>query len=55
MVEMGFMPNKRNKPIVRKEEEINLDFNVPEGAKPGQTMTIRVDGLSIVITPYIIA
>ena len=52
MVEMGFMPNKKgNKPIVRKRGRNKfLDFNVPEGAKPGQTMTIRVDGLSIVIT-----
>ena len=52
MIEMGFMPNKKgNKPIVRKRGRNKfLDFNVPEGAKPGQTMTVMVDGLAIVVT-----
>ena len=52
MVEMGFMPNKKgNKAIVRKRGKNKfLDFNVPEGANPGQTMTVSVNGLSIIVT-----
>lgn len=56
MVETGFMPNKKNnKPHVHKKGKNKfLNFNVPEGANPGQTITINVDGLSIVVIVPII-